>query len=55
VNTYQSSEEYREFWASVDEADEKVAKWPAWMIDQVEAAKFAKGGNGKPEGTDEPL
>jgi hypothetical protein len=42
VSTYQSSDEYREFWASVDEAAEKVAKWPEWMIDRVQAAQFAK-------------
>jgi hypothetical protein len=42
VSTYQDSDEYREFWASVDEAVEKVAKWPDWMIERVQAAKFAK-------------
>ncbi|MGC4064948.1 MAG: hypothetical protein QM784_09960 [Polyangiaceae bacterium] len=42
MSTYQSSDEYREFWASVDEAAEKVAKWPEWKIDRVQAAQFAK-------------
>ena len=42
MSTYQSSDEYREFWASVDEAAKKVSKWPEWMIDRVQAAQFAK-------------
>jgi hypothetical protein len=53
VSTYQSSDEYREFWASVDQAVEKVAQWPEWKIDRVQAAQFAKAEEGKRDSSNE--
>lgn len=42
-----STDEYREFWASVDAAVEEVAKWPEWKIDRVQAARFANSDSGQ--------